>query len=447
MNICFLTKKVRISMGEKVERIKKIIVLIVDVILISCLLPIEVNESLRFTAIVLSSLIIMVIILTSVITRKTYVPLDEDINVSVEVEEYDDLKEKQTKKTKKTKETKDDFFMNAAGMAQQEAVTMETEIEKSIKEAVAEIFIEDEETAGIKKSENDEDAEKDDAESGQSEKDDEKSGNAKIDDEKSDNAEKYDDSEALQKEKPVISIVDVCMNYKIATSNASGIKDYLIQRLKKQMTYRELKALNHVSFDVFKGEIVGIIGTNGSGKSTLLKIVSGALRPTSGHVDINHKKVQLLTLGTGFDMELTAKENVYLNGAIIGYTKEFIDSHYDEIVAFAELEGFMDEKVKNFSSGMVSRLGFAIATVGDAAEILILDEVLSVGDEFFRKKSLKRVKEMIHGGSTVLMVSHGMGTIEDNCTKAVWIEKGELRMVGEPKEVCTAYSRMNEECG
>ena len=172
--------------------------------------------------------------------------------------------------------------------------------------------------------------------------------------------------------------------------------------------------------------------------------MSGALKPTSGEVQVDRRKIQLLTLGTGFDMELSAKENVYLNGAIIGYPRNFIDEHYNEIVEFAELEGFMDEKVKNFSSGMVSRLGFAIATVGDAAEILILDEVLSVGDEFFRKKSLKRVKEMIHGGSTVLMVSHGMGTILDNCTKVVWIEKGEMKMVGEPKVVCAAYQKMNE---
>ena len=152
----------------------------------------------------------------------------------------------------------------------------------------------------------------------------------------------------------------------------------------------------------------------------------------------------MLTLGTGFDMELSAKENVYLNGAIIGYSKEFIDTHYDEIVEFAELEGFMEEKVKNFSSGMVSRLAFAIATVGDAAEILILDEVLSVGDEFFRKKSLAKIKELIHGGSTVLMVSHGMGTILDNCTKVVWIEQGNLRMIGEPKVVCNAYRHQFE---
>ena len=249
--------------------------------------------------------------------------------------------------------------------------------------------------------------------------------------------------ETVQKE-PVISVKDVTMRFRVSTSNASGIKEYFIQLLKKQVMFRELLALNHVSFDVYKGEVVGIIGTNGSGKSTVLRIVSGALIPTEGEVLVDKRKVQLLTLGTGFDMELTARENVYLNGAIIGYTEQFINEHYDEIVKFAELEGFMEEKVKNFSSGMVSRLGFAIATVGDAAEILILDEVLSVGDEFFRKKSLKRVKEMIHGGSTVLMVSHSIGTILENCSKVVWIEKGVLKMVGEPKTVCGAYQKYHE---
>lgn len=249
----------------------------------------------------------------------------------------------------------------------------------------------------------------------------------------------------IKTELPVISVQDVTMRFKIATSNVSGIKEYFIQLLKREISYRELVALDHVSFDVYKGEVVGIIGTNGSGKSTILRIVSGALAPTEGRVLVDKRKVQLLTLGTGFDMELTAKENVYLNGAIIGYTESFIDEHYDEIVRFAELEGFMEEKVKNFSSGMVSRLGFAIATAGDAAEILILDEVLSVGDEFFRKKSLKRVKEMIHGGSTVLMVSHNMGSILENCSKVIWIEKGVLRMVGEPKKVCEAYQRLTIE--
>lgn len=245
-------------------------------------------------------------------------------------------------------------------------------------------------------------------------------------------------------EPPVISAENVTMRFKVATNNVSGLKEYIIRTVKKQMSYKELYALNSVSFNVFRGEIVGVIGTNGSGKSTLLKIVSGALNPTSGKVNVDKNKVQLLTLGTGFDGELSAKENVYLNGAIIGYSKEFIDDHYDEIVEFAELQDFMEEKVKNFSSGMVSRLGFAIATAGEAAEILILDEVLSVGDEFFRKKSLAKIKEMIHGGSTVLMVSHGMWTILDNCTKVIWIEQGNLRMIGEPKAVCSAYQHQFE---
>lgn len=251
---------------------------------------------------------------------------------------------------------------------------------------------------------------------------------------------------AIQEERgaePVIKVCDVTMEFHLSSVNPSGLKEYMIQLIKREVKYKRLFALYHVSFNVYKGEIVGIIGTNGSGKSTLLKIVSGALKPTSGHVEVDRRKIQLLTLGTGFDMELTARENVFLNGSIIGYSREFLESHYDEIVAFAELEDFMDQKVKNFSSGMVSRLGFSIATAGDAAEILILDEVLSVGDEFFRKKSLKRVKEMIHGGSTVLMVSHGMDTIIDNCTKCVWIEKGELRMIGEPGDVCTEYKKMN----
>ena len=252
--------------------------------------------------------------------------------------------------------------------------------------------------------------------------------------------EEWDDTEEY--EEPVISVQNVTMIFHISTSNASGLKEYLIQRLKHQVSHRELIALDHVDFDVYQGEVVGIIGANGSGKSTLLRIVSGALRPTAGRVLVDRRKVQLLTLGTGFDMELSARENVYLNGAMIGYSKAFLDSHYQRIVQFAELEGFMEEKVKNFSSGMVSRLGFAIATAGDAAEILILDEVLSVGDEFFRKKSLKRIQEMIHGGSTVLMVSHGMGTILEHCTKVVWIEKGVLQMVGDAAEVCGAYRGM-----
>lgn len=253
------------------------------------------------------------------------------------------------------------------------------------------------------------------------------------------------EAEVLPEDQPVISVKNVTMEFKVATDSASSLKEHIIRTLQGKTSYRKFAALRDISFDVYEGEVVGIIGTNGSGKSTLLKIVSGALEPTEGTIEVDKSKVQLLTLGTGFDSELTARENVYLNGAIIGYTKEYIDEKYDEIVKFAELEGFMDEKVKNFSSGMVSRLGFAIATMRDTAEILILDEVLSVGDMFFREKSERRIQEMIHGGSTVLIVSHSPGVINKNCTKAVWIERGTLRMVGKPEEVCAAYENMHAE--
>lgn len=241
-----------------------------------------------------------------------------------------------------------------------------------------------------------------------------------------------------------IDVQHVTMTFKREKDEATSIKELMIRTIKRQRSYEMFKALDDVSFTVKKGEVVGIIGTNGSGKSTILKIISGVLTPTKGRVLVDKSKIQLLTLGTGFDFELTGRENVYLNGAIIGYTKEFIDEKYDDIVKFAELEGFMEEKVRNYSSGMVSRLGFAIATIRDTPEILILDEVLSVGDMFFQKKSSARIKEMMHGGSTVLIVSHSTSVIKSNCTKAVWIEKGKLRAVGEPQEVCAAYEKMNQ---
>ncbi len=240
----------------------------------------------------------------------------------------------------------------------------------------------------------------------------------------------------------VICVQNVSMEFNVATVQASGLKELLILKLKKQASFRRFKALDHVSFNIQKGDVVGIIGTNGSGKSTLLKIISGALMPTSGSVKVDKRKVQLLTLGTGFDMELTARENIYLNGAIIGYTREYIDRHFDDIIQFAELSDFVDEKLKNYSSGMVSRLGFAIATSGKAAEILILDEVLSVGDIYFMDKSMKRIQEMIHGGSTVIMVSHSVSTICKNCTRAIWLEQGKLLADGIPKEVCRQYEEM-----
>lgn len=237
----------------------------------------------------------------------------------------------------------------------------------------------------------------------------------------------------------VIDVRNVGIKFKLASIDAGSLKEYLIRVIKRQTKQVYLKALDNINFQVAQGEVLGIIGTNGSGKSTLLKIISGALNPTEGEVLVDRSKIQILTLGTGFDMELTAKENVYLNGALIGYSKEYIDEKYDSIVEFAELDGFMGERMKNFSSGMVSRLGFAIATMRDTPEILILDEVLSVGDTFFQKKSLARIKELIHGGSTVLLVSHSMNVIQENCNHVLWIEKGKQMMLGDAKDVCEAY--------
>ena len=239
-----------------------------------------------------------------------------------------------------------------------------------------------------------------------------------------------------------IVVENVTMRFRRAKDEASSLKELLVRKLRGEHRYEMFTALDNISFCVEKGEVVGIIGTNGSGKSTLLKIISGAMIPTRGQVLVDRRKVQLLTLGTGFDPELTGRENVYLNGAMIGYTKKYIDEKFEDIVRFAELEGFMEEKVRNYSSGMVSRLGFAIATVRDTPEILILDEVLSVGDMFFRKKSEARIREMIHGGSTVLIVSHSTSTIRQNCTKVIWIEKGRLMGSGDPGQICGAYEKL-----
>ena len=237
-----------------------------------------------------------------------------------------------------------------------------------------------------------------------------------------------------------IRVEDVTMEFRRAGEEPGSLKELLVSgwRKRRPQTFR---ALDQVSFTVEPGEVMGIVGANGSGKSTLLKLIAGVLAPTAGRVVVDHSRVQLLTLGTGFDPELTGRENLYLGGAILGYTKEHIDRKYREIVAFAELEGFLEEKVRSYSSGMVSRLGFALATARDTPEILILDEVLSVGDMFFREKSEARIQEMIHGGSTVLLVSHAPGVIRKNCTRALWLDRGRLRKLGSPEEVCAAYEQ------
>ena len=237
----------------------------------------------------------------------------------------------------------------------------------------------------------------------------------------------------------IIEIKDLYMEFKLAVDESDSLKERILKSLQKKNEYRILQALKDINLEVTSGEILGIIGSNGSGKSTLLRIIAGALKPTRGEVIVDKRKVQLLTLGTGFDLQLTAKENVYLNGALIGYSQKYIDENYDKIVEFAELQGFMNEKMKNFSSGMVSRLGFAIATVSASNDILILDEVLSVGDLAFQKKSGRRIHELIHGGATVLMVSHSIDTILSHCTRVMWLEKGEIKEVGSPALICKKY--------
>lgn len=243
----------------------------------------------------------------------------------------------------------------------------------------------------------------------------------------------------MEKDRPVISVKNVSMEFQVPLEGSSSLKEYLIKVFTGKNSSRTLKALKNIWLEVYEGEILGVIGTNGSGKSTLLKIISGAITPTRGRVETWEENIQLLTLGTGFDRELTARENVYLNGALLGYSRSFLKEKYPDIVRFAELEGFMEQKVKNFSSGMISRLGFAIATASDKPGILILDEVLSVGDVFFKEKSAARIRELMEKGRAVLIVSHSTDTILQNCTRALWIEKGIQKLTGNPKEVCQAY--------
>ena len=207
---------------------------------------------------------------------------------------------------------------------------------------------------------------------------------------------------------------------------------------KKKKKNDDFYALKNVSFTVDKGEVVGLIGSNGSGKSTLLKVVSGVMKPTSGKVTVQGVISPMIELGAGFDGNLTARENIYLNGAILGYSKKFLDEKFEEIVEFSELRDFLDVPVKNFSSGMTAKLAFSIATVVNP-EILIVDEILSVGDIKFQEKSKNKMMEMIKGGTTVLYVSHSLQSIKDLCTKVVWLEHGKVIKIGDTEQICDAY--------
>ncbi len=236
----------------------------------------------------------------------------------------------------------------------------------------------------------------------------------------------------------MIGVNNVSVKYIMGDFKDIGIKEYLIKKIKGQVLVNEFWALNNVSFYVKKGTLLGIIGSNGSGKSTILKVLSGIMPPTKGEVKVNGSVAALLELGAGFDGDLTVKENIYLRGALLGYTREFVNEEYKNIIEFSELDNFEDVAFKKLSSGMKSRLAFSLAS-RVSPDILILDEVLSVGDMAFRKKSENRMREMMSGGTTTILVSHSMTQIREMCTQVLWLEKGEMRSIGDTKKICDEY--------
>ena len=240
--------------------------------------------------------------------------------------------------------------------------------------------------------------------------------------------------------KPMIEVKNVKMKFKMSDEPLNSLKEIFTKAVTGKLKFNEFLAMDDVSFNVEKGETLGLIGSNGAGKSTTLKVISGILKPTSGKVITRGNIVPMLELGAGFDLELTGKENIYLNGAILGYTKEYLESKYDEIVEFAEIKDFIDMPIRNYSSGMMARLAFSIASVVQP-EILIVDEILAVGDVKFQEKSFKRMQELMSGGATVLFVSHDLEKIEEMCDHVVWLEKGKVKQYGDAKQVCKAYKK------
>ena len=239
-----------------------------------------------------------------------------------------------------------------------------------------------------------------------------------------------------------IYVDDVTMTFNIAKEQFNSLKEYFIAMTRHELKFKPFHALKNITFSVEKGESVGLVGTNGSGKSTMLKIIAGVLSPSEGKVTVNGNIAPLIELGAGFDRELTARENIYLNGALLGYRKEFIDENFDRIVEFAELEKFMDMPLKNYSSGMVARIAFSIATITEP-DLLIVDEALSVGDKFFREKCEARISELVNSKNvTVLFVSHNVQQMKRVCERCIWIEKGDMRMDGPSDVVAEAYSNM-----
>lgn len=238
---------------------------------------------------------------------------------------------------------------------------------------------------------------------------------------------------------PIIKIDHVDMIFNMANQQLNNLKEYAVAAFKRELFFKEFKALDDISLTIYPGDVYGIVGTNGSGKSTLLKIVAGVLEPSHGTCAINGTIAPLIELGAGFDPDLTARENVYLNGALLGYSKEFVNEHMDEIIDFADVRDFIDIPIKNYSSGMIARIAFSIATA-TIPDILVVDEALSVGDFLFQKKCEERIADLVNNhGTTLLFVSHSIEQVERVCKKAVWIEKGHLIMQGDVKDVCSEY--------
>jgi ABC-2 type transport system ATP-binding protein len=248
---------------------------------------------------------------------------------------------------------------------------------------------------------------------------------------------------SMSKEDAIV-LKNIGMKFNLSKEKVDSLKDYVIQSLRHQIQYNEFWALKDINLTIKKGERVGILGLNGAGKSTLLKVIAGVFKPTEGTLEKHGKIAPLLELGAGFEKQYTGKENIYLYGAMLGYTKQFIDEKYDEIVEFSELGEFIDVPVKNYSSGMKSRLGFSIATIV-SPKILILDEVLSVGDAKFRKKSEKKVMSMFDSGVTVLFVSHSLDQVKRICNKAMILDHGKLIAFGEIDDIASVYEKMIEE--
>ncbi len=239
--------------------------------------------------------------------------------------------------------------------------------------------------------------------------------------------------------KIMIHVEDVSMTFNLSKEKTDNLKEYVIKLLKRQLMYTEFRAVKNVSFDVYSGEVVGLVGLNGSGKSTLLKIIAGVMKPTTGKKEIYGNVAPLIELGAGFNPNLTGRENIFLNGYVLGFSKAYINEKFDEIVEFSELNEFIDVPLKNYSSGMKARLGFSVATSVDP-QILIVDEVLSVGDFKFQKKCQERMANMIKSkNTTVLFVSHSIEQVKSLCNRCIWLEKGAVKMIGQAEEVCGLY--------